>query len=140
VRAAVLVARWCGARRGEVRRLALDCLDRYPDGTPRLRLPAGKTYRERTVPLHEEAATALREVIARRAGGPERAFTDEVTGAPTRLWGRKTAIGDHEHLRGTIPGRCSIISCSWWRLFAQQSAVMPSSWSRTSCCASNSPS
>jgi integrase len=83
-RAAVLVARWCGARRGEVQRLALDCLDRYPDGTPRLRLPAGKTHRERTVPLHEEAAAALREVIALRAGGPERAFTDELTGAPTR--------------------------------------------------------
>jgi len=62
----------------------LDCLDRYPDGTPRLRLPAGKTYRERTVPLHEEAATALRAVIALRASGPERAFTDELTGAPTR--------------------------------------------------------
>jgi integrase len=83
-RAALLVARWTGARRGEIRRLALDCLDRYADGTPRLRLPAGKTYRERTVPMHDQAAAALQEVIARQMSGPDRAFTDELTGAPTR--------------------------------------------------------
>jgi integrase len=56
------MARWSGARRGEIQRLAVDCLDRYPDGTARLRLPAGKTYRERIVPLHEEA-TALQALI-----------------------------------------------------------------------------
>jgi integrase len=83
-RAALLVARWSGARQGEIRRLAADCLDSYPDGTPRLRLPAGKTYRERMVPLHEEAAQALREVIALRADCRERAFTDELTGVPIR--------------------------------------------------------
>jgi integrase len=82
-RAALLVARWCGARQGEIRRLAIDCLDRYPDATPRLRLPAGKTYRERMVPLHEQAAEALREVIALRHAGGERAFTDELTGHDT---------------------------------------------------------
>ena len=41
-RCALLVARWSGARRSEIRRLHLDCLDAYPDGTPRLRLAAGK--------------------------------------------------------------------------------------------------
>jgi integrase len=51
---------------------------------PALRLPAGKTYRERMVPLHEQAAQALREVIALRNARPERAFTDELTGAPIR--------------------------------------------------------
>jgi hypothetical protein len=50
-RAALLAVRWSGARRDEIRRLPLDCLDRYPDGTPRLRLPAGKTYKERMVPI-----------------------------------------------------------------------------------------
>jgi hypothetical protein len=35
------------------------------------------------VPLHDEAAAALREVIALRAGRGERAFTDELSGAPT---------------------------------------------------------
>ena len=83
-RTALLVARWSGARRGEIQRLAVDCLDRYPDGTARLRLPAGKTYRERIVPLHEEAAVALRALIDLRTKGSERAFIDELTGAPTR--------------------------------------------------------
>jgi integrase len=82
-RAALLVARWSGARKGEIRRLAVDCLDAYPDGTPRLRVPVGKTRRERMVPLHEEAATALRKVLALRTGRGERAFTDELSGAPT---------------------------------------------------------
>jgi integrase len=82
-RAALLVARWSGARKGEIRRLAVDCLDAYPDGTPRLRVPVGKTRRERMVPLHDEAAAALRAVIGLRAGRGERAFTDELSGAPT---------------------------------------------------------
>jgi integrase len=83
-RAALLVARWSGARRDEIRRLAIDCLDAYPDGTPRLRLPVGKTRRERMVPVHDEAATALRAVMALRVGRGERTFTDALTGAPTQ--------------------------------------------------------
>ena len=67
-RAALLVARWSGARRGEICRLAVDCLDVYPDGTARLRIPAGKTLKERVVPLHEEAAEALRTISALRSG------------------------------------------------------------------------
>jgi hypothetical protein len=82
-RATLLVARWSGARKGEIRRLAVDCLDAYPDGTPRLRLPVGKTRRERMIPLHDEAALALREVFTLRMGRGERAFTDEVSGVPT---------------------------------------------------------
>ena len=35
-KAALLATRWSGARRSEIQRLALDCLDRYPDGTARL--------------------------------------------------------------------------------------------------------
>ena len=34
-RCALLTARWSGARRTEIRKLHLDCLDAYPDGTPR---------------------------------------------------------------------------------------------------------
>jgi integrase len=44
-RAALLTLRWSGARRGEVRRLSFDCLDRYPDGTHRLRLPRARPTR-----------------------------------------------------------------------------------------------
>ena len=65
-RAALLVARWSGARRGEICRLAVDCLDVYPDGTARLRIPAGKTLKERVVPLHEEAAEARHFAYAKK--------------------------------------------------------------------------
>ena len=82
--AALLTARWSGARRSEIQRLALDCLERYPDGTARLRIPAGKTYRERVVPLHEDAAAAILAVVSLRTGGSERAFVDDLTGAPVR--------------------------------------------------------
>lgn len=83
-RAALLVARWSGARRTEIQRLPVDCLDRYPDGTPRLRLSGRKTYRERVVPLHEDAAEALQNVIDLRRHAPERPFTDERTGEEIR--------------------------------------------------------
>ena len=78
-RTALLIARWSGARRGEIHRLAVDCLDQYPDETPRLRVPAGKTYRERIVPLHPEAAAAIRELVTVRTAAAERPFVDEVT-------------------------------------------------------------
>lgn len=81
-RAALLIARWSGARRGEIRRLPIDCLDRYPDGSWRLRIPAGKTKRERVIPLHEEAASAISTLQALRRG--ERGLRDEHTGVPTR--------------------------------------------------------
>ncbi len=81
-RTALLIARWSGARRGEIRHLSVDCLDGYPDGTPRVRIPAGKTYRERLVPLHAEAAEAIRDVQRRRAG--ERGVYDEQSGKEVR--------------------------------------------------------
>ena len=62
-RTALLLLRWSGARRNEIRRLAIDCLDAYPDGYPRLRIPVGKTYTERMIPLHPQAADPLRELI-----------------------------------------------------------------------------
>jgi site-specific recombinase XerD len=81
-RAALLIARWCGARREEIQRLSVDCLDSYPDGTPRLRIPAGKTKRERIVPLNEEAAEAIRLLQKERKG--ERGLGDRQTGMETR--------------------------------------------------------
>jgi integrase len=82
-RAALLIARWSGARREEIRRLSIDCLDAYPDGTPRLRIPAGKTKRERLIPLHEEAAAAIREIQALRCQ-QDRGLRDDQTGVLTR--------------------------------------------------------
>lgn len=82
-RTALLIARWSGARRDEIRRLPLDCLDRYPDGTPRLHLPAGKLKRERLIPVHAEAAEAIRHLQSlRRAEG--RGLRDTQTGVETR--------------------------------------------------------
>ena len=79
-RAAVLIARWSGARRGEICRLSVDCLDTYADGTARLRIPAGKTMKERAVPLHEDAAEALRAIVAIRRGATEQPVFDSRTG------------------------------------------------------------
>jgi len=84
-RAALLAARWSGARRGEIQRLEVDCLDRYPDGTARLRIPPGKTRRERIVPLHEEAADALRVAAGMRAAATDRLLPDERSGAMVRF-------------------------------------------------------
>jgi len=73
-RAALIVARWSGARRDEIRRLAVDCLDTYPDGHPRLRIPVGKGHAERSIPLHPQAADALQPLIelARQQRGRRR--------------------------------------------------------------------
>jgi len=83
-RCALLVARWSGARRTEIRKLHLDCLDTYPDGTPRLRLAAGKALKERTVPLHEEAADAIRTLAALRQMQHDRGIHDSDLGRPVR--------------------------------------------------------
>ncbi len=80
--AALIIARWSGARRGEIRNLDLDCLDTYPDGTARLRIPVGKGKSERLVPLHEEAAAAIR--VLQQLAVDARGFRDEQTGAETR--------------------------------------------------------
>ena len=85
-RAAIIVARWSGARRSEVRRLTTDCLDSYADGTARLRIPVGKTGRERMIPLHDEAADALRTVLAIRANVADRACPTNALGTgPVRI-------------------------------------------------------
>lgn len=83
-RTALLIARWSGARRDEIRHLPLDCLDRYPDGTHRLRIPGRKTYKERMVPLHEDAGNALQNLIDLRKNAPERPFSDPRTGEQIR--------------------------------------------------------
>jgi integrase len=81
-RTALIVARWSGARRGEIRSLDYDCLDAYADATPRLRVPVGKGKTERLVPLHVEAAEAIREL--QRLAVLSRGFRDEQTGVESR--------------------------------------------------------
>jgi integrase len=81
-RTALLVARWSGARRGEIRALDLECLDAYPDGTPRLRIPVGKGQAERRVPPHPEAATAIRALAT--LAPAMRGFRHDQTGVESR--------------------------------------------------------
>nr|WP_243656318.1 site-specific integrase [Cellulomonas wangleii] len=54
------------------------------DGSPRLRIPAGKTRKERSIPLHPDAADAIRELRAIRAGDHDRGIIDRVTERRTR--------------------------------------------------------
>lgn len=79
-RAALLLLRWSGARRDEIRRLTWDCLDTYPGGHPRLRIPIGKGRSERIVPLHPDAAAALEHAIGLAQAQRSIARIDEVTG------------------------------------------------------------
>ena len=101
-RAALIVARWSGARRDEIRRLAVDCLDTYPDGHPRLRIPVGKGYAERMIPLHPQAADALQPLIdlARQQSGRRRYDPVLVGRSSTSSWCAASCY----------PGRC----CSTW--------------------------
>jgi hypothetical protein len=96
-RAAILVARWTGARRDEIQRLALDCLDRYPDGTARLHIPVGKTHTERLVPIKEEGADAMRVVQGLHRGG--RGLPDRKTRLETQyLFMRKGKLLGRQYL------------------------------------------
>ncbi len=79
-RAALLLLRWSGARRDEIRRLTWDCLDTYPGGHPRLRIPVGKGRTELIVPLHPDAATALEHATSLARAQRSIARIDEVTG------------------------------------------------------------
>ena len=98
-RCALLTARWSGARRTEIRKLHLDCLDAYPDGTPRLRLAAGKSLRERAVPVHEEAAQAIRDLAKLREAQPDKGIYDPDLGRPVRyLFLRNGVLANPDYL------------------------------------------
>jgi integrase len=98
-RCALLTAPWSGGRRGEIRKLLLDCLDAYPDGTPRLRLAAGKAQRERTVPVHEEAAHAIRGLVEVREAQPDQGIFDPDLGRTVRyLFLRNGVLANADYL------------------------------------------
>jgi integrase len=98
-RCALLTARWSGARRTEIRKLHLDCLDAYPDGTPRLRLAAGKALRERSVPVHGEAAQAIRDLVKRRGAQDDKGMYDPDLGRPVRyLFLRNGTLASPDYL------------------------------------------
>lgn len=85
--------------RGEIRKLHLDCLDAYPDGTPRLRLAAGKAQRKRTVPVHEEAAQAIRDLVKLRETQPDHGIFAPDLGRPVRyLFLRNGVLANADYL------------------------------------------
>ncbi|MBT1669640.1 tyrosine-type recombinase/integrase [Curtobacterium flaccumfaciens pv. flaccumfaciens] len=75
-RAALLIARASGARRDEIRRLSIDCLGHYDNGAPSLLLPAGKTGKERIVPIRENAAQAIEAILELRKNDRDRGRFD----------------------------------------------------------------
>ncbi|MGE3662854.1 MAG: tyrosine-type recombinase/integrase [Pseudonocardia sp.] len=98
-RTALLVARWSGARSGEIHKLDLDCLDTYPDGTHRLRLAAGKSAKERVVPIHPEAAAAVAALIARRREQTDQPLFDTRLGRKVRfLFLRNGRLASQDYL------------------------------------------
>ncbi len=98
-RTSLLIARWSGARRSEIRMIELHCLDAYPDGTPRLRLPASKNYTERTVPITEEAAEAIRTLQQLRHEQIDRALPGNHNDrAARRLFVRQGRVLSYNYL------------------------------------------
>ena len=69
-----------GARREEIRRIDINALDYYNDGTPKLRIPIGKTNRDRWVPISEEAEKAYTELLdVRKSAHNTRGLLDRKT-------------------------------------------------------------
>jgi site-specific recombinase XerD len=63
---AILVLRRTGLRVGELLGLTVDAIGVDAQGKSVLRVPPGKTYRERMVPLSKETVTILGQVLQRR--------------------------------------------------------------------------
>ena len=82
-----------------MRRLTIDALGSYPDGQPKLRIPAGKPGREREVPLHPKAAAALQEVIdARKRVAMRGLYDDRAARTVKHLFVKRGRLPSHQFL------------------------------------------
>lgn len=99
-RNALILLRWTGARREEIRRLDINALDFYQDGTPKLYIPIGKTNTSRWVPIQKEAEDAFKELLEiRESAGNLRGLTDRKTGKLTDyLFMKKNYMLSSPHL------------------------------------------
>jgi hypothetical protein len=77
---ALLLARACGLRIGELLDLELDCIHEIPGQGSWLKVPLGKLDTERMVPLDEETLTLVDRIVATRS--PGRPVTHPRTGRP----------------------------------------------------------
>lgn len=93
-RNALILLRWTGARREEIRRLDINSLDYYSDGTPKIHIPVGKTNSSRWVPTQKEAEKAFKELLEiRKISGNLKGLPDRKTGKITDyLFMRKNSI------------------------------------------------
>ncbi len=66
---ALLLARACGLRIGELLDLELDCVHEIPDNGAWLKVPLGKLDTERMVPLDEETVILIDRIVATRSEG-----------------------------------------------------------------------
>lgn len=66
---ALLLARACGLRIGELLDLELDCVHEIPGNGAWLKVPLGKLDTERMVPLDEETVTLIDRIAATRSEG-----------------------------------------------------------------------
>jgi site-specific recombinase XerD len=90
----LILLRWTGARREEIRRLDINALDYYSDGTPKLFIPIGKTNTSRWVPIQKEAEQAFKELLEiRTTAGNLTGLVDRKTGQITDyLFMRRNAL------------------------------------------------
>ncbi len=69
---ALLLLRYTGMRIGEMRALPLNAMESSGSDTFTLRIPVGKTYSERLIPLDARAVDLVQRIIAKRAGRQKR--------------------------------------------------------------------
>ena len=80
---ALLLARACGLRIGELLDLELDCVHEVPGNGAWLKVPLGKLDTERMVPLDKETVTLIDRITATRSEG--RAFAHPRYGRPAQF-------------------------------------------------------
>jgi integrase len=80
---ALLLARACGLRIGELLDLELDCVHEIPGNGAWLKVPLGKLDTERMVPLDEETVTLIDRICATRSEG--RPLVHPRTGRPAQF-------------------------------------------------------
>lgn len=80
---ALLLARACGLRIGELLDLELDCVHEVPGNGAWLKVPLGKLDTERMVPLDGETVTLIDRITATRSKG--RAFAHPRSGRPAQF-------------------------------------------------------
>jgi site-specific recombinase XerD len=73
---ALLLLRYTGMRIGEMRALPLNAMETVGPNTSTLRVPVGKTYSERLIPLDSPTVALIERIIAQRAHRQKRPLPD----------------------------------------------------------------